>query len=302
MRQSASAAADGRAAIVDATVAMIRRRLEGAPARATARLDKARVVVEVQTRDAETLQRLRRRIENPGRLEMRIVAHDRYGHYKFDLTSEKQRLAAWLGDPANRALVDEDPVAAIDRFNRLPAEEGGPQAGQEHLRWAPMKRRLVKTDGKTGWVYEDHGDAFPRARGEPKTPKFLPVNCHEIGFTTGDLESEAIEATTDEMGKPAVSYSLTMERQKAFFEFSKRNVRKDMAIVLNGEVVLAPTLIGAIQGRGLICGGFSQDEVDDLIVVLRSGPLPANLLFVSAEKIEIESSSATRDRKEERKP
>jgi preprotein translocase subunit SecD len=104
------------------------------------------------------------------------------------------------------------------------------------------------------------------------------------------------------MGEPAIAYSLTTERRKAYFEFSKRNVGKAKAIVLNGEVVMAPEFISAIHGVGIISGSFSQDEVDDLIVVLKSGPLPADLLFVSVEKIEVDSSSEMRDKKEERKP
>ena len=63
-----------------------------------------------------------------------------------------------------------------------------------------------------------------------------------------------------------------------------------MGIVLDGQLHSAPTIEEAIYGRGRITGSFSQREVDDLIINLRSGKLDVALNENPISKQFIESS------------
>src|SRR5262249_52109077 len=50
-----------------------------------------------------------------------------------------------------------------------------------------------------------------------------------------------------------------------------------LAIVLDGQIMSAPTINSVIRGDGQIHGRFTQKEVDQLVNILRSGALPATL-------------------------
>src|SRR5690606_34092943 len=63
----------------------------------------------------------------------------------------------------------------------------------------------------------------------------------------------------------------------AFGNFTANNVNRRMAIVLDGNIVTAPTLQGRISDTGQITGIASLDEASDIAVVLRSGSLPISL-------------------------
>ena len=45
--------------------------------------------------------------------------------------------------------------------------------------------------------------------------------------------------------------------------------------MLDGRVQSAPTIEGRITTDGIIYGTFTQEEVQDLSLILRSGALPA---------------------------
>src|SRR5262249_17827284 len=56
------------------------------------------------------------------------------------------------------------------------------------------------------------------------------------------------------------------------------------AIVVDGEIVTAPTVNSKLPGGGIIEGGaqgFTKKEVKELIVILRAGELPATPELVS---------------------
>lgn len=81
-----------------------------------------------------------------------------------------------------------------------------------------------------------------------------------------------------EMGEVAVSFKFDAMGGKRFAEVTKNNVGERLAIVLDNEVISAPTIQGAIPGgSGVITGSFSVQEANDLALLLRAGALPAPL-------------------------
>lgn len=79
-------------------------------------------------------------------------------------------------------------------------------------------------------------------------------------------------------GQPVVSFKFNTIGGKKFGEATKNNVGERLAIVLDNEVISAPTIQSAILGgSGVITGNFDVKSANDLALLLRSGALPAPL-------------------------
>jgi preprotein translocase subunit SecD len=92
--------------------------------------------------------------------------------------------------------------------------------------------------------------------------------------------------TVDEYNTPAVSFTLNSEGVAKFSRATRENVGRQMAIVLDGQVQSAPVIESAIStAEARITGRFTQQEVRDLSLVLRSGALPASLTYLEEREV-----------------
>jgi preprotein translocase subunit SecD len=91
--------------------------------------------------------------------------------------------------------------------------------------------------------------------------------------------------SVDENNRPAVSFTLSNEGGRKFGKVSGENVGRQLAIILDGRVQSAPTLESRITTEGRISGSFTQEEVQNLSLVLRSGALPATLTYLEERTI-----------------
>lgn len=62
-----------------------------------------------------------------------------------------------------------------------------------------------------------------------------------------------------------------------FGKLTERNIGKPLAIILDDILYSAPVIRDRIPGKGIIEGNFTQEEVNDLIAIMRAGSLPADL-------------------------
>lgn len=86
------------------------------------------------------------------------------------------------------------------------------------------------------------------------------------------------QVSFDQFGKPKVDIEFTEEGAIKFEEITARYVGKQIAIVLDGEVMSAPRVIEKISGgRAEITGNFTIEEAKRLAIVLQTGALPVNL-------------------------
>ncbi len=79
------------------------------------------------------------------------------------------------------------------------------------------------------------------------------------------------------VGEPVIGFSLTPEGTPKFAALTKANIGRYMAIVLDNKVVSYPVIKSEITGEGTIEGSFTNQQANDLALVLRSGSLPASL-------------------------
>jgi SecD/SecF fusion protein len=155
---------------------------------------------------------------------------------------------------------------------------------------------LVQTSGGDRIVVELPGlsaDEQDRAQdliGQQAVLEFRLVRPQSVGMpvemmSEADLEPPAFtgeilsgaQTGYDELGRPVVNFQIRGADAQAFGQFTGANVGRSMAIVLDGNVVSAPTINQRIDARGQISGRFTLEEASDLALVLRSGSLPISL-------------------------
>jgi preprotein translocase subunit SecD len=90
----------------------------------------------------------------------------------------------------------------------------------------------------------------------------------------------------DQNGRPAVSFRFNPTGARKFGDYTAENVGAPFAIVLDDEVISAPTIQSHIPGgSGIITGSFTVEESTNLAVLLRAGALPAELVFLEERTI-----------------
>ena len=90
----------------------------------------------------------------------------------------------------------------------------------------------------------------------------------------------------DQNGRPAVNFRFNPTGARKFGDYTAENIGSPFAIVLDDEVISAPTIQSHIPGgSGIITGNFSVEESTSLAVLLRAGALPAELTFLEERTI-----------------
>ena len=79
------------------------------------------------------------------------------------------------------------------------------------------------------------------------------------------------------LGGALVRFDIKREFANQFGDFTSRNVGNRMAIVLDNNIISAPTIQSRIADSGQITGDYTLEGASDLALVLRSGSLPITL-------------------------
>jgi preprotein translocase subunit SecD len=118
--------------------------------------------------------------------------------------------------------------------------------------------------------------------GAPPSTVYYAVR--RVAAVTGrDLRNA--RPSLDENNRPAVSFSLNNEGAIKFGTFTQSNINRQLAIVLDGRVYSAPQIQSRIDSEGRITGNFTNQEAQDLGLVLRSGALPASLTYLEERTV-----------------
>jgi preprotein translocase subunit SecD len=150
---------------------------------------------------------------------------------------------------------------------------------------ASTKEQLLQT--RNG-VVPGHMEVVPgvsdaNARGERTDTVYYLVRKAAV-VTGRDLRTA--KPSLDEVNRPAVSFSLNTDGARKFGKATVENIGRRLAIILDGRVQSAPVIEGRIFDEGRISGGsFTQQEVQDLSLKLRSGALPASLTYLEENTV-----------------
>jgi SecD/SecF fusion protein len=133
--------------------------------------------------------------------------------------------------------------------------------------------------------YELKKESFKTEDGGQRFSPILIRKKAEKGLT-GHYVSSARVSRDQMTGAPEIDFSLNSEGAKIFAEITEENLGKRMAIVLDGEVVSAPTIQSAITGgNGRITGDFSEKEAFALATSLEN-PLETPLQIIEERGVD----------------
>jgi preprotein translocase subunit SecD len=125
------------------------------------------------------------------------------------------------------------------------------------------------------------GSSDTGAGGVPATVYYA---VRRVAAVTG-RDLRGARPSLDQNNRPAVSFTLNNDGGRKFGAFTAANIGKNLAIVLDGRVFSAPRIDGQIFDEGQIYGSFTQQEAQDLSLVLRSGALPAALDYLEERTV-----------------
>ena len=124
-------------------------------------------------------------------------------------------------------------------------------------------------------------DVAATGGGTPGTVYYI---VRRVAPVTGrDLRNS--RPTLDENNLPAVSFTFNQDGARRFGTFTEQNIGRSLAIILDNRVFTAPTIQSRIADEGRITGSFTQQEAQDLSLVLRTGALPAPMDFLEERTV-----------------
>lgn len=153
---------------------------------------------------------------------------------------------------------------------------------------AILEFKLVDRMGRSeeDILYEYDGelpDGFEIVPGRHKNDMYYLVPKYtEI---TGASLRDARPQYNEKEANMAVAFSLTPEGGDKFEKITSQNYGKQLAIVLDGVVIVAPRINTAIRTDGSITGSFSPEEAKELALLLKSGAFVAPVTFEEERQI-----------------
>ena len=122
----------------------------------------------------------------------------------------------------------------------------------------------------------------PNTGARVRTPYLLKDKT----LLTGESLEDAKVAIGNRFNEPYVSIKFDSQGARDFDRITADNVKKRLAIVLDGVVHSAPVIQERISGGDAqITGSFTMNEARDLAIVLRAGALPAPVTILEQRTV-----------------
>ena len=202
----------------------------------------------------QTVQTIERKINGLGLAETTVVPTGRS-------SAEAELLVEMPGvdDPAHvKQLLQTQAVLEWDEV------KDGPFTSQEEAR------------GKHGGVLPLNTKLVPSmARGGQPASWYLVSRSPIIRGT--DIRDA--HASQGDVGRWETNFVLNQEAAKRFQRYTESNIGNRAAIVIDGQILSAPTIQSAISDTGRITGAGTREEATDLGLNLRAGSLPAGVVY-----------------------
>lgn len=123
---------------------------------------------------------------------------------------------------------------------------------------------------------------FAEFEGTGRPPMVL-VEDPEI---TGDMVQTASAGQNQDGAGFQINFEFDSRGARRFADYTRNNIGAVFAIVLDNEIISAPTIQSAItQGSGRITGDFTAYEASQTALLIRSGALPAELTTLEQRSI-----------------
>jgi len=220
-------------------------------------------------------------------VESRATASGRV--YVFDLAADARKQTEDMTlDQVVRTIrnrIDQFGVAEPDIRRQsdnqvqiqLPGMTDAERAIQIIGQTAHLEFRLVRDDVNPNAMMLPAGTArFPMVTKNPDGSQSESTVILDSDVLMGGEDITNARPAFNEFGQAYVGLEFNNRGANTFERITGENIKKRMAIVLDGKVYSAPVIQDRISGgKASITGNFTTAEAQDLAIVLRAGSLPA---------------------------
>ena len=155
---------------------------------------------------------------------------------------------------------------------------------------ALLEWKLVKAgpapDRET--LLADFGGKVPEdqqvIRGDPRRTEGGYYLVTQVAPVTGKDLRDA-RPSIDEWNNPAVLFSFNADGARRFAKLTAENISKPLGIILDGKIQEVATIEDRISDSGVLRGKFTQEQAEDISLVLRAGALPASIKYLEERTI-----------------
>ena len=220
---------------------------------------------------------------------------------KLDSTSNDQAVsvselfgAADPSEEADSAIVDEDifaerPFSSMLRSlgNSIGVPEKNTYAIKKLIEKPEVQERLASIGAN--FLFSHKAEEYALTDGSVEKMYALYLLDDQAELTGGVVEEAKANLGpqgTTSAGQPIVNLSMNSDGARKWAIMTGSNIGRQVAIVLDKKVHMAPNIREKISGGGTLIEGFASiDEAKDIAIVLRAGALPAPVDIVEERVI-----------------
>lgn len=186
--------------------------------------------------------------------------------------------------------VSEPDIRKQDNFRiqiQLPGLTDSTRAIHLIEQTAHLTFHIVRDDLQQNTPLPSGVRLFPQVIFYPDgTSREILIPLEREPVMTGENISDARPNFDDKNNKAYVALSFNSQGATIFERITAENVKKRMAIVLDGKIYSAPTIQERISGgKASISGNFTMAEAQDLSIILRAGSLPAPVTILEERSV-----------------
>jgi SecD/SecF fusion protein len=283
---------------MDRCAQIIQKRLKEMGARGTSvsRQSTDQIVVEVRVRRGMSPDRVTQIVGKTAKLEFKLVKH--VGEARVVLERLNGALAQLAGTTENSSteeaasttgpLLDLLDMDNLDRF-------GGAQVLEEDY---PAVERLLSGVNVDSILPRDASIAF--SASEELLNSMRPGRILYVLNRDAEMSGNAIDRAVVKMGLDSrnpnaagISVTMTSDGANLFRRITGANIGRQLAIVMDGDVLVAPVIRDRIPtGQAQITGNITTEEASDLAIAMRSGAMPVPLRVIEVREVEKGASKA----------
>jgi len=119
----------------------------------------------------------------------------------------------------------------------------------------------------------------------PDSNQIVPLSWKPTELNGSHLKKADVNFS-QQTGEPEVTIEFDSEGKALFADITRRNLQKPVAIVLDNNIISAPTVQSVIEeGNAVITGKFSISDAKKLAIELNAGALPVPIKLIEQRNI-----------------
>lgn len=158
-----------------------------------------------------------------------------------------------------------------------------PELVESQYGWHIIKFIESRGDGVDKEVHAQH---ILFSKSDPS--QYEQFKYQPTGLTGKNLKNAVADYSQGQgLGEPQINLQFDEEGTRLFAELTKKNLGKKIAIFLDGEIQIAPTVqVEITNGEAVITGDYTIKEAKDVADRLNQGALPVPLTLVGQQSVE----------------